>query len=264
MLRRSSTRMACMVSTRAPFLHCSPTLPVMLSDHGQRQWIESCRKRHLIHGLWSMSAFSLFVEKQNSTWAAELAWQHGCGKPRRVLLLISTLSHGTSQMSVTDTQWNVCQSNQSGASKNVTRVSVHSSDPETLVSVFSSPMIITRDILRAEGARGLYRGLTTTLVRECPGYGCFFGAYEFTRSLLTKQNESKNDIGRISWSTDLETMPDWMFINRLCAYVGFGWYGWHLFLAVDVSHWCREITNTSISTKDECYQIHAWSYSKRR
>jgi len=56
-------------------------------------------------------------------------------------------------------------------------------------------MDITRNILRTEGTRGLFRGLTATLVRECPGYGCFFGGYELTRSLLLKENEKKTDMG---------------------------------------------------------------------
>ncbi len=56
-------------------------------------------------------------------------------------------------------------------------------------------MDITRNIIRTEGTRGLYRGLTTTLARECPGYGFFFGTYELTRTLLTKENEKKTDIG---------------------------------------------------------------------
>lgn len=59
-------------------------------------------------------------------------------------------------------------------------------------------MDITRNILRTEGTRGLYRGLTTTLLRECPGYGFFFGGYELTRSLLIKENEKKTDIGKRS------------------------------------------------------------------
>lgn len=57
-------------------------------------------------------------------------------------------------------------------------------------------MIISRDIFHKEGIRGFYRGLTATLARECPGYGCFFGVYEFSRTLLTKENETKKDIGK--------------------------------------------------------------------
>jgi len=66
-----------------------------------------------------------------------------------------------------------------------------------LSTKFSSPIDITKTILRTEGTRGLYRGLTTTFARECPGYGLFFGGYELTRSLLTKPNEKKTDIGKI-------------------------------------------------------------------
>jgi solute carrier family 25 ornithine transporter 2/15 len=55
---------------------------------------------------------------------------------------------------------------------------------------------MTRNIIRTEGIQGLFRGLTTTLIRECPGYGCFFGGYELTRSILTSGNQKKGDIGR--------------------------------------------------------------------
>ncbi|CAF1485329.1 unnamed protein product, partial [Adineta ricciae] len=60
-----------------------------------------------------------------------------------------------------------------------------------------SPIDITRDIIRKEGFRGLFRGLTTTLARECPGYGCFFGGYELSRSILIHENQKKGDIGFI-------------------------------------------------------------------
>ncbi|UJR07266.1 hypothetical protein I4U23_011554 [Adineta vaga] len=58
-----------------------------------------------------------------------------------------------------------------------------------------SPIDVTRDILRTEGIRGLFRGLTATLARECPGNACFFGGYEFTRSILMNEYERKVDIG---------------------------------------------------------------------
>jgi solute carrier family 25 ornithine transporter 2/15 len=61
-------------------------------------------------------------------------------------------------------------------------------------------MDVTRDIIRTEGIRGLFRGLTTTLVRECPGYGFFFGSYELTRSILTSGNKKKGDIGKSIFS----------------------------------------------------------------
>lgn len=57
-------------------------------------------------------------------------------------------------------------------------------------------MDVTRSILRTEGIRGLFHGLTATLARECPGNACFFGGYEFTRVILMGEHEKKSDIGR--------------------------------------------------------------------
>ena len=37
--------------------------------------------------------------------------------------------------------------------------------------------------------------MSSTIAREMPGYFFFFGGYEVTRELLTKPNESRNDIG---------------------------------------------------------------------
>lgn len=47
-----------------------------------------------------------------------------------------------------------------------------------------TPFRLTRQILKQEGIRGLYRGLVPTLAREMPGYFFFFGGYEGTRELL--------------------------------------------------------------------------------
>lgn len=58
-----------------------------------------------------------------------------------------------------------------------------------------TPFNMTRDILRAEGIPGLFRGLTSTMTREMPGYFFFFGGYEVTRNLLTKPGQSKDEIG---------------------------------------------------------------------
>ncbi|CAF3270876.1 unnamed protein product [Rotaria socialis] len=69
------------------------------------------------------------------------------------------------------------------------------SNTENQMRKLISPIDVTRNIIRTEGTRGLFRGLTATLARECPGYGFFFGTYEFTRSSLTKKNEKKTDIG---------------------------------------------------------------------
>jgi solute carrier family 25 (mitochondrial ornithine transporter) member 2/15 len=49
-----------------------------------------------------------------------------------------------------------------------------------------SPFQLTREILRTEGIRGLFRGLVPTFAREMPGYFFFFGGYEMTREFLAK------------------------------------------------------------------------------
>lgn len=57
------------------------------------------------------------------------------------------------------------------------------------------PWSVTREILRREGIPGLYKGLTSTMLREMPGYFFFFGGYEFTRSFFIPKNGNKDDIG---------------------------------------------------------------------
>ncbi|KAL2728375.1 mitochondrial ornithine transporter 1 [Vespula maculifrons] len=57
------------------------------------------------------------------------------------------------------------------------------------------PWELTRNILKEQGIRGLFMGLTSTIVREMPGYFFFFGGYEVTRELLAKPNQKRDDIG---------------------------------------------------------------------
>ncbi|XP_014615471.1 PREDICTED: mitochondrial ornithine transporter 1 [Polistes canadensis] len=57
------------------------------------------------------------------------------------------------------------------------------------------PWELTRNILREQGIRGLFTGLTSTIAREMPGYFFFFGGYEVTRELLAKSNQKRDDIG---------------------------------------------------------------------
>ncbi|XP_047352674.1 mitochondrial ornithine transporter 1 isoform X1 [Vespa velutina] len=57
------------------------------------------------------------------------------------------------------------------------------------------PWELTRNILKEQGIRGLFVGLTSTIVREMPGYFFFFGGYEVTRELLAKPNQKRDDIG---------------------------------------------------------------------
>ncbi|XP_076468301.1 mitochondrial ornithine transporter 1-like [Babylonia areolata] len=60
-----------------------------------------------------------------------------------------------------------------------------------------TPYGLTKEILRTEGIRGLYKGLTSTFMREMPGYFFFFGGYEISRALLTPPGKKKDEIGAV-------------------------------------------------------------------
>lgn len=54
---------------------------------------------------------------------------------------------------------------------------------------------LTRQIYRQDGFLGFFKGFSATLVREMPGYFCFFGGYEGARHLLTPPGKTKDEIG---------------------------------------------------------------------
>ncbi|MBN3302709.1 solute carrier family 25 member 15a isoform X2 [Amia ocellicauda] len=59
-------------------------------------------------------------------------------------------------------------------------------------SVFS----VVRAVLQSEGPLGMYQGLSSTLVREVPGYFFFFGGYELGRSVFASSaGKSKEELG---------------------------------------------------------------------
>ncbi|KAL7295184.1 hypothetical protein TKK_0011490 [Trichogramma kaykai] len=60
---------------------------------------------------------------------------------------------------------------------------------------FIGPWTLTKQIIKESGISGMYRGLTSTIAREMPGYFFFFGAYELTRELLTKPGQTRDEIG---------------------------------------------------------------------
>ena len=58
------------------------------------------------------------------------------------------------------------------------------------------------------GIPGLFRGLTSTMAREMPGYFFFFGGYELTKSLLTttEQKQEGENLGKTISFKDLFNM----------------------------------------------------------
>lgn len=60
-----------------------------------------------------------------------------------------------------------------------------------------TPWKLTRHIMATEGIPGFFRGLTSTFMREMPGYFFFFGGYEGTREFLAKPGQPKEEIGAL-------------------------------------------------------------------
>ncbi|XP_051521076.1 solute carrier family 25 member 15a isoform X2 [Myxocyprinus asiaticus] len=55
---------------------------------------------------------------------------------------------------------------------------------------------VVRNVIRTNGPLGFYQGLGTTIVREIPGYFCFFGGYELSRSMFAQyMGRDKEHIG---------------------------------------------------------------------
>ncbi|ODN00340.1 Mitochondrial ornithine transporter 1 [Orchesella cincta] len=60
---------------------------------------------------------------------------------------------------------------------------------------YIGPATLCKQILREEGFRGFFHGLSSTFAREMPGYFFFFGGYELSRYLLTPKGKTKDEIG---------------------------------------------------------------------
>ncbi|XP_056417986.1 mitochondrial ornithine transporter 1-like [Hyla sarda] len=54
---------------------------------------------------------------------------------------------------------------------------------------------VVKNILSTDGPMGLYHGLSSTMLREVPGYFFFFGGYELSRSFFTRTGKSKEELG---------------------------------------------------------------------
>ncbi|XP_056230036.1 solute carrier family 25 member 15a [Seriola aureovittata] len=60
----------------------------------------------------------------------------------------------------------------------------------------STVWTVVKTVLKTNGPLGFYQGLTSTIVREVPGYFCFFGAYELCRSTFAQyMGTDKEGIG---------------------------------------------------------------------
>ncbi|XP_030007168.1 mitochondrial ornithine transporter 1-like [Sphaeramia orbicularis] len=57
---------------------------------------------------------------------------------------------------------------------------------------------VVKTVLEKNGPRGFFQGWSSTIVREIPGYFCFFGAYELSRSTFAQyMGTDKDGIGML-------------------------------------------------------------------
>uniref|UniRef100_UPI00398E469F mitochondrial ornithine transporter 1-like n=1 Tax=Pristiophorus japonicus TaxID=55135 RepID=UPI00398E469F len=61
----------------------------------------------------------------------------------------------------------------------------------------STVWAVIKNVLKTQGPAGMYQGLSSTLMREMPGYFFFFGGYEFSRTLFAGAGQSKDNLGPI-------------------------------------------------------------------
>ncbi|XP_019943694.2 LOW QUALITY PROTEIN: solute carrier family 25 member 15a [Paralichthys olivaceus] len=57
----------------------------------------------------------------------------------------------------------------------------------------STVWTVVKTVMRNNGPLGFYQGLTSTYVRDIPGYFCFFGAYELCRSTFARHMGTDKD-----------------------------------------------------------------------
>ncbi|XP_060902939.1 solute carrier family 25 member 15a [Labrus mixtus] len=62
----------------------------------------------------------------------------------------------------------------------------------------STVWTVVKTVMKTNGPLGFYQGLSSTIVREIPGYFCFFGAYELCRSKFAQyMGTDKESIGML-------------------------------------------------------------------
>ncbi|XP_069747844.1 mitochondrial ornithine transporter 1-like isoform X2 [Narcine bancroftii] len=61
----------------------------------------------------------------------------------------------------------------------------------------STVWAVIKNVMKTDGPLGMYQGLSSTLMREMPGYFFFFGGYELGRSFFIHAGQSKDDLGPI-------------------------------------------------------------------
>lgn len=77
------------------------------------------------------------------------------------------------------------------------------------------PLCIAKTILRNEGTRGLYRGLSITVLRDAPAHGVYFWTYEYAREQLHPgcRRSEQESLGTMLVAGGLAGVASW-----ICCY----------------------------------------------
>jgi len=81
------------------------------------------------------------------------------------------------------------------------------------VKVYRGQWDCLRNIVATTGFRGIFRGLTSTICREVPGYGGQFATYEYVKRQLTPHGKCSDDIGALGFlfAGGLGAVVGWTF-----------------------------------------------------
>lgn len=79
-------------------------------------------------------------------------------------------------------------------------------------AVRGGPMSMAGSILRREGIRGIYRGLSITVLRDAPAHGVYFWTYEYTREKLHPgcRRTGEETLGTMLFAGGLAGVASWV------------------------------------------------------
>lgn len=73
------------------------------------------------------------------------------------------------------------------------RLQVHGFSPTS--SMYEGPMDCFRQIHRTQGLTGLFRGLSSTVLRDAPAFGVYFASYEYMVRTVSEQSGTATNLG---------------------------------------------------------------------
>eukprot|EP00029_Vermamoeba_vermiformis_P012688 TRINITY_DN7588_c0_g1_i1.p1 TRINITY_DN7588_c0_g1~~TRINITY_DN7588_c0_g1_i1.p1 ORF type:complete len:157 (+),score=16.00 TRINITY_DN7588_c0_g1_i1:385-855(+) len=78
--------------------------------------------------------------------------------------------------------------------------------------MYKGPIDCAKKVWQASGLRGIFNGLSATLIRDVPGFGIYFGSYEYFRSVLANKDGELSPWRQIT-AGGLAGMISWGFAH---------------------------------------------------